>query len=102
MYKAICDSCGRACEVPFRPSGDKPVYCSDCFEKNRERSEPRRFEGRNFRRPRFENKDSRPPQNNEQYNTLNAKLDKILTILTPSPLPPEKKPPKKAVLPPKA
>ena len=91
MHKTICDSCGKDCEVPFRPSGDKPVYCSDCFEKNREGSEPRRFEERNFRKPRFESRDSRPPrfenresrpsQNNEQYNALNAKLDKILAIL---------------------
>jgi len=21
--------------VPFQPRGDKPVYCSDCFEKMR-------------------------------------------------------------------
>jgi len=33
MYKAVCDKCGKDCEVPFKPSGDKPVYCSDCFEK---------------------------------------------------------------------
>ncbi|MBN2015308.1 hypothetical protein JW766_00555 [Candidatus Dojkabacteria bacterium] len=32
MYKAICAECGRSCEVPFKPRGDKPVYCSECFE----------------------------------------------------------------------
>jgi CxxC-x17-CxxC domain-containing protein len=32
MFPAICDNCGRECEVPFRPSGNKPVFCSDCFE----------------------------------------------------------------------
>ena len=94
MHKTICDNCGKDCEVPFRPSGDKPVYCSDCFEKNREGSEPRRFEDRSFRKPRFEDRDNRPPrfenresrpaQNNEQYNTLNIKLDKILALLTSS------------------
>ncbi len=31
MYKAICADCGNKCEVPFKPSGDKPVLCSDCF-----------------------------------------------------------------------
>ena len=31
MHSAICASCGKPCEVPFRPSGDKPVYCRDCF-----------------------------------------------------------------------
>ena len=33
MYPAVCDKCGKDCQVPFRPSGDKPIYCSDCFEK---------------------------------------------------------------------
>lgn len=33
MYPAVCDKCGKDCQVPFRPSGDKPIYCSNCFEK---------------------------------------------------------------------
>ncbi|HCB35672.1 MAG TPA: hypothetical protein DEP25_03460, partial [Candidatus Taylorbacteria bacterium] len=32
MFKATCAECGRPCEVPFRPSGDRPVYCKDCFQ----------------------------------------------------------------------
>lgn len=35
MHKAVCDECGNSCAVPFRPSGDKPVYCNDCFGNNR-------------------------------------------------------------------
>ena len=31
MFSATCSSCGREARVPFRPSGAKPVYCSDCF-----------------------------------------------------------------------
>ncbi|KKP65529.1 MAG: hypothetical protein UR64_C0026G0013, partial [Candidatus Nomurabacteria bacterium GW2011_GWE1_35_16] len=30
MFDAVCDQCGKDCRVPFRPSGDKPIYCSDC------------------------------------------------------------------------
>ena len=33
MLSAICDECGVSCEVPFRPTGDRPIYCSNCFEK---------------------------------------------------------------------
>jgi len=33
MYDAICSECGKECQVPFRPSGEKPVFCSECFEK---------------------------------------------------------------------
>ncbi len=32
-YPAVCASCGRDCEVPFQPRGDRPVYCSECFTK---------------------------------------------------------------------
>ncbi|ACL18349.1 zinc-ribbon domain containing protein [Desulfitobacterium hafniense] len=31
MYPAVCASCGVDTMVPFQPSGDKPVYCRDCF-----------------------------------------------------------------------
>ncbi len=35
MYEATCSSCGNVAQVPFQPSGDKPVYCSNCFEQQR-------------------------------------------------------------------
>lgn len=35
MFTATCASCGREAQVPFRPSGAKPVYCSDCFTERR-------------------------------------------------------------------
>lgn len=31
MHDATCGNCGKPCQVPFRPSGEKPVYCRDCF-----------------------------------------------------------------------
>jgi CxxC-x17-CxxC domain-containing protein len=41
MYDAVCANCGSACQVPFRPSQDRPVYCSDCFSKDKP-TRPRR------------------------------------------------------------
>ena len=35
MYKAICADCKKECEVPFRPSGDRPVYCQECFSRRK-------------------------------------------------------------------
>jgi CxxC-x17-CxxC domain-containing protein len=35
MYPAVCANCGKETEVPFQPSGDKPVYCRDCFQERR-------------------------------------------------------------------
>ena len=63
MFAATCDKCGNACEVPFRPTGDRPVYCKQCFGKKGSR-------------------DDRSDKN-EQFNILNAKLDKILSALAP-------------------
>jgi|SRR5579864_5374913 len=33
MFSATCSSCGKEAQVPFQPSSDKPVYCSDCFQQ---------------------------------------------------------------------
>jgi len=33
MHKATCANCGKQCEVPFKPTGSKPIFCSVCFEK---------------------------------------------------------------------
>ena len=38
MFSATCSSCGKEAQVPFQPSGDKPVYCSDCFQQRGGRS----------------------------------------------------------------
>lgn len=35
MHDAICAGCGVETQVPFRPSGDRPVYCRDCYQRNR-------------------------------------------------------------------
>ena len=39
MHKATCADCQNECEVPFKPTGDKPVYCKECFQKHK----PQRF-----------------------------------------------------------
>lgn len=33
MFSAVCANCGAACQVPFEPRNDRPVYCSDCFRR---------------------------------------------------------------------
>lgn len=58
MHKTTCDGCGASCEVPFKPSGDKPVYCDNCFKDNNDnkssytrresRRDGKRYEKRNI------------------------------------------------------
>lgn len=35
MHPAVCAECGAQTLVPFLPRGDKPVYCSSCFDRIR-------------------------------------------------------------------
>ncbi len=37
MYEAVCSECGSACEVPFKPEPDRPVYCHVCWKKRKPR-----------------------------------------------------------------
>lgn len=90
MFKTVCSNCGKECEVPFKPTTGKPVYCSDCFEKmgGRDRGTDTGRSDRPERRdrPNFERNDrsqSSSVDNTKQLNELNAKLDKIITLLTP-------------------
>lgn len=98
MHRTTCAECGNDCEVPFRPSGDRPVYCSKCFEKrSNEDGNSREPDRRNYRRSRFEEKRTSSPafgsvgntsaqlsgQIVEQLRSLNTKLDKIISVLEP-------------------
>jgi len=90
MHSAICSSCRKPCEVPFRPTGEKPVYCRDCFAGRAamggERSQ-RRDERTSSYTP------SRPVANvvphnsgvNEelkrQIDSMNVKLDKLTNTI---------------------
>jgi CxxC-x17-CxxC domain-containing protein len=76
MFDATCSECGKPCQVPFRPTNGKPVYCSDCFEKKGNgRSDSPRPERSEFRAPGFDQK--------AQFDALNAKLEKIISLLEP-------------------
>jgi CxxC-x17-CxxC domain-containing protein len=127
MFEATCSACGKRCEVPFRPTGDKPVYCSECFSKQGS-SNSSRFERRDYNKPRFQDKrmfeatcdkcgkrfelpfrptgekpvyckdcfdrggntgsknsvNGNPSQYKEQFDMLNAKLDRIIKVLIPA------------------
>jgi CxxC-x17-CxxC domain-containing protein len=35
MTTVTCSECGKEAQVPFQPRGDRPVYCSECYNKNK-------------------------------------------------------------------
>ncbi len=77
MFSATCDQCGERCEVPFRPTNGKPVLCSNCFAASKGES-PRPSHVSTFVPAVRPTKDS-----SAELEAINAKLDKILRILTP-------------------
>ncbi|MGI6361232.1 MAG: zinc-ribbon domain containing protein [Bacillota bacterium] len=36
MFDVVCAECGVETQVPFRPTNDRPVYCRDCYDKQRQ------------------------------------------------------------------
>lgn len=35
LYNVKCAKCGKDAQVPFKPSGDRPVFCRDCYAQQR-------------------------------------------------------------------
>jgi CxxC-x17-CxxC domain-containing protein len=85
MHQAVCSNCNKDCEVPFKPNGSKPVLCRDCFQASRNSGQSD-YRPRPSFQDRGEQQDARPvqqPQYDQQFQSLNQKLDKILNLLTP-------------------
>lgn len=94
MFNATCAECRKACEVPFRPNGEKPVFCRDCFASKRgtegergERSDRSAAPTRDFT-PRDYDRPTAPPtrpQTDPRIDDLKRQMDtmtKKLDILT--------------------
>jgi CxxC-x17-CxxC domain-containing protein len=95
LFNTTCASCHKPCQVPFRPNGEKPVYCRDCFRTNREtpssdfsrrddRAPAPHFQKREFtpsfsQKPRVE--DRRIDDLKRMIESLNTKVDRIMQLV---------------------
>ena len=66
MTRVTCSGCGDECEVPFRPTTNKPVFCSPCF-KNKDN-------------PRSERAPA-PDNTSREFELINENLNKIMKHL---------------------
>lgn len=73
LHDAICSKCGDPCQVPFRPTGSKPIFCKKCFNKNGAPA-PKRFGDRDRERPSF---GARPAAAAVDTGKLEARLTAI-------------------------
>ena len=81
MHPATCSQCGKPCEVPFKPTGKRPVFCQACFRKDGD-ADSRHSSGS------FGFDDSRPSPRpsgggdvSAQLKMINEKLDRIIEAL---------------------
>ncbi|MBT6823958.1 hypothetical protein HOA59_00800 [archaeon] len=63
MTKVVCDKCKKNCEVPFKPTSSKPIFCNECFKDN------------------GSSKSQRSGESNKELESINKKLDIILKAL---------------------
>ena len=97
MHRATCTECNSSCEVPFKPTGDRPVFCNQCFKKGDNGGD---FAPKKFAKRDYGDSDDRGFGNggkkfggssgghggnaggganyDKQFAILNEKLDKIL------------------------
>ena len=73
-FKAVCADCGNECEVPFKPTGGRPVKCNDCFKK-----------GRSPRRDSYNKRDSYDKRksfgsNRKDFDVTCSKCGKATTV----------------------
>lgn len=94
MHQATCAHCGKACEVPFRPNGKKPVFCRECFTSgkaegsspafSRPDSAPRpayRSEGRPDREHRTDAGERRTEDLKPRIEAIDAKLTTLMKMV---------------------
>lgn len=87
LVDAICDKCGKPCQLPFKPTGEKPVYCRDCFSKSGSDDRGSRSDDRSsFRsRDRGSSSSERSSRDSSSRSSdleeINEKLDKIMRAL---------------------
>jgi len=98
MHDAQCAQCGDRCQVPFRPNGEKPVFCNNCFGGTNGRdSQPTTFDNRFEKRgaPAFKPRAAERPMESKpdrriddlqvQIEALHAKMDKLTELLYEKP-----------------
>lgn len=86
LFKATCAKCGVSCEVPFRPTGGRPIYCRDCFQGKNDagdgvggsRFSKKDYGGKNYSRPDFRSGVGSNDGLRSQLESINVKMDRLI------------------------
>ena len=68
MHTVTCGDCGDECQIPFEPKFNRPVYCSECFQKHKPQESGDRY-----------SRDERGSRSNQDdFRTSRSKSEKFL------------------------
>jgi CxxC-x17-CxxC domain-containing protein len=71
-FDVKCSKCGKDCKIPFKPVSNKPVFCEECFRKNKETR---------FEEPNEESNIESQKEYTKELQKINEKLNKIMKVL---------------------
>ena len=83
MHKATCAECRKTCDVPFRPTAGKPVYCKDCFvvKGGRDSRIDDRFPRKDFATRSGGDKELLGDNTKKAIQDLGVKIDKLMALV---------------------
>ncbi|MEK7535751.1 MAG: CxxC-x17-CxxC domain-containing protein [Patescibacteria group bacterium] len=84
LFDATCANCGKATQVPFRPTGDRPVYCRECFAQMGGGEERGREAGARGFKPTQSSPITNSPDHSalkRELQEVNAKLERLITAV---------------------
>lgn len=86
MHRATCVECNASCQVPFRPNGRKPIYCSNCFEQTPDGAAKSKFKRENPKKDSFVRSDRSERSSGgsdveRRLRSIEKKLDQVLNAL---------------------
>ena len=84
MYAATCKDCGKACEVPFQPTPDRPAFCQACFDKRKQARAQKGNGQKSQPQPKHQSQQqtsSSQADVSRRIDALNSKVDRLLAIM---------------------
>ena len=90
MHPAVCNECGNKCMVPFRPNGEKPIFCDNCFGDKKDATSTNFRDARRdpmpASKPATSHNDVSVRELQQQLASLHAKIDKLVAAAEAKPL----------------
>ncbi len=79
MHTVTCSDCGDKCQIPFEPKFNRPVYCSECFQKNKPQESRDRYSRDERPSQNRYSRDERDPRSNQDdFRKSKSKSEKFL------------------------